>query len=106
MPFVAGAVIWAGYTLSWWAWLALTDRVPPGQPDTFWWPSIRDLIVPGNAIRAVPPRLIRSTAGTLGGVPSSALGVDAQGNPLTGTPGTPGGPPLLLQPQPGKNATA
>lgn len=57
MTFVAGAVIWAGYTLAWWGWLAVTDRVPAGQKDTFWWPSIRDLIVPGRAGSAVPVQL-------------------------------------------------
>jgi hypothetical protein len=58
MTFVAGAVIWAGYTLGWWGWLAVTDRVPAGQPGSFWWPSIRDLVAPGAVGRAVPPRLI------------------------------------------------
>lgn len=57
MTFVAGAVIWSAYTLSWWGWLALTDRVPPGQPNTFWWPSVRDLVSPGRQAFAVPPRL-------------------------------------------------
>jgi hypothetical protein len=102
MTFVAGAIIWGAYTLAWWGWEALTDRVPPGEKDTFWWPSIRDLVSPGRQAAAVPPRLLRSTAGTAGGLPPGAFGVDSQGNPLTGTPGTPGGPPLALQPQPGK----
>lgn len=57
MTFVAGAVIWAGYTLAWWGWEALTNRVPVGQPDTFWWPSIRDLVVPGRASFAVPEQV-------------------------------------------------
>lgn len=48
MTFVAGAVLWSAYTLAWWGWQALTDRVPPGQPDTIHWPSIRDLVAPGR----------------------------------------------------------
>lgn len=101
MTFVAGAVIWSGYTLAWWGWLALTDRVPPGTTGTFWWPSIKDLVVPGNVGRAVPPRLIAGTAGSAT-TSSGAQGVDAAGNPLTGTPGKAGGAPLQTQPQPGK----
>lgn len=57
MTFVAGAVFWAGYTLAWWGWEAVMDRVPPGAPNRFWWPSIRDLVSPGRQAYAVPPRL-------------------------------------------------
>lgn len=57
MTFIAGAIIWAGYTCAWWGWEALTDRVPVGQPDTFWWPSIRDLVVPGRAAFAYPQQV-------------------------------------------------
>lgn len=64
MTFVAGAVFWTGYTLAWWGWLALTDRVPPGEANTFWWPSIRDLVAPGRMNVAVPPRLIRAAGST------------------------------------------
>jgi hypothetical protein len=106
VTFVAGAVIWSGYLLGWWGWCAVTDRVSPGPPDTFWWPSIRDLIVPGRAANAVPPKLLRSTAGTMNNLPSGAFGVDDKGNPLTGIPGKAGGPPLQLAPQPGKYGSA
>lgn len=57
MTFIAGAIVWTGYTLAWWGWEALTDRVPVGQPDTFWWPSIRDLVVPGRAAFAYPQQV-------------------------------------------------
>lgn len=57
MTFVAGAVIWSAYLLGWFGWEALTDRVPPGDPDTFWWPSIRDLVSPGRQAYAVPQKL-------------------------------------------------
>lgn len=100
MTFVAGAVIWTGYTLLWYGWEALTDRVPPGQPDNFWWPSIRDLVVPGRIGQAVPPPLLKSTAGSLPGVPPAAQGVDAQGRPLDP------GKYSEVAPQPGKYGSA
>jgi hypothetical protein len=43
------AVLWGGYTLTWWGWLAMTNRVPKGTPGKIWWPSIQDLISPGKA---------------------------------------------------------
>lgn len=47
---IAGiAVLWAGYTFAWWGWLALTDKVPVGKDNTVWWPSIKDLVIPGNS---------------------------------------------------------
>lgn len=56
MSFVAGAVLWSAYTLAWWGWQALTDRVPPGQPNQIHWPSIRDLVSPGRlAVANRPP---------------------------------------------------
>ena len=48
MPFVAGAVLWAGYTVGFWGWMAMTDRVPQGAPNTFHWPSFLDLVKPGQ----------------------------------------------------------
>lgn len=48
MPFVAGAVLWSAYTLAWFGWQALTDRVPPGEPNHIHWPSIMDLVKPGR----------------------------------------------------------
>lgn len=48
MPFVGGAVIWLGYTIGFWSWMAVTDRVPLGPPDTFHWPSFLDLVRPGK----------------------------------------------------------
>ena len=57
MTLIAGAVIWVGYTIVWWGWEAMTDRVPSGTPGTIWWPSIRDLVVPGRVTRAVPAKL-------------------------------------------------
>lgn len=100
MTFVAGAVIWSGYLLGWWGWLALTDRVQPGQPESFWWPSIKDLVVPGKVNFAVPPRLLKSTAGSLPGLPPAAQGVDAQGRPLDP------GKYSEVTPQPGKYGAA
>lgn len=64
MTLVAGAVFFAGYSLAWWGWLAATDRVNPGAKDTFWWPSIRDLMAPGRQAQAVPPKVTRP-GGTL-----------------------------------------
>lgn len=86
MIFVAGAVIWAGYTLAWWGWEALTDRVPPGAPDTFWWPSIRDLVAPGRQGAAVPPRLLRSPAIAPAPVvsPEAAAGMGVGGVEIAG----------------------
>jgi hypothetical protein len=59
--FVAGVVIWSGFTLGWWGWLAVTNRVPAGEPGTTWWPSIKDLVSPGRTSFAVPPQLQSST---------------------------------------------
>lgn len=60
MSFIAGAVFFAGYSALWWGWLAATDHVNPGPTDTFWWPSIRDLMAPGRMAQAVPPRVTRA----------------------------------------------
>lgn len=43
------AVLWGGYTIAWWGWLAMTDRVQKGTPGKIWWPSIMDLVSPGKA---------------------------------------------------------
>lgn len=56
MTFIAAAVLWGGYTMMWWGWLAVTDHVPPGPPDTFHWPSIIDLVSPGRIGQAIPGR--------------------------------------------------
>lgn len=105
MTFIAGAVLWAAYTAVWWGWEAVTNRVPDGPPDTFHWPSLRDLVSPGRMAAAVPPQMVRPTAGSATTNPGSQ-GVDAKGNPLTGTPGKPGGAPLQTAPQPGKYGSA
>jgi hypothetical protein len=55
VPFVAGAVLWTGYTLLWWGWLAVTDKVPVGPENTFHWPSIRDLVSPGRVPQVAVP---------------------------------------------------
>ncbi len=47
--FIGMGIIWAGYVLTWWGWLAVTDKVPVGKNGTVWWPSIKDLVVPGKA---------------------------------------------------------
>lgn len=64
MTFVGIAVIWGGYTLAWWGWLAMTNRVAPpagatgGDTKATWWPSISDLIVPAKASNVpTTPRL-------------------------------------------------
>lgn len=56
MTLVAAAVIWSGYTLGWFGWLALTDKVPPGPSDSFHWPSIKDLVSPARINVAIPGR--------------------------------------------------
>lgn len=63
MIFIGGAVLWSAYLLAWWGWEAMTDRVPAGQPNTFWWPSIRDLISPGRLAHAVPPKVATGSDG-------------------------------------------
>lgn len=98
MPFVAGAVLWGAYTLGWWGWLALTDRVPPGTPDSFWWPSILDLVRPGSIGKAVPPRLLKATAGTLPGFPVDSSG-NATSNSGQAVPGTSSTSKLYVTPQ-------
>ena len=50
MPFVAGAVLWGGYTVAFWGWMAMTDRVPQGPANTFHWPSFLDLVKPGQIL--------------------------------------------------------
>lgn len=50
MPFVSGAVLWAGYTVGFWGWMAMTDKVPQGPANTFHWPSFLDLVRPGKIL--------------------------------------------------------
>lgn len=80
MTLVAGAVIWSGYVLAWWGWLAVTDRVPPGPSGRIWWPSIRDLVVPGRAGQAVPAQLLKATK-----VDSGVQAGGTAASPLQGT---------------------
>lgn len=100
MTFVAGAVVWAGYTLAWWGWLAVTDRVPAGQPNTLWWPSIRDLVSPGRMAQAVPPRL-----GTGPGLNAQAAAgtLPKPTTPLTGGPLTPSQQAMFPGAKPGQD---
>lgn len=77
--FLGGAVLWAGYTLVWWGWEALTDHIPGGPDNTFHWPSIRDLIVPGRMAFAVPPRVNAPVSGT------QAVAGGTAGQPLAGS---------------------
>lgn len=92
MPFVGGAVLWGAYTLAYWGWLAMTDRVNPGEPDTFWWPSLLDLVRPGSIGKAVPAKLLKSTAGKAS--PNAAYNpggvAGAQANPGQSLPMGPG----------------
>lgn len=60
MPLVAGAVLWAAYTGVWWGWMAMTDRVLPGPQGRIHWPSIMDLVKPGQ-IAMAEQALRRST---------------------------------------------
>ncbi|HEV7535160.1 MAG TPA: hypothetical protein VGP90_05960 [Acidimicrobiia bacterium] len=112
MTFVAGAIIWSGYTLAWWGWQALTDHVPPGDPNRIHWPSIRDLISPGRAAVANRPRAtstgvtirnditVTTPSGTTT-IPSYPVVGGVTSSTQPGIPGKPGGPPLLTQGQPG-----
>ena len=92
MTLIATAVLWAGYTGLWWGWLAVTDHVPDGPPDTVHWPSIRDLIIPGRIAFAIPGRNVNA-AQNVGGptvtipasnvpLPSGTVGGQGTGNIL------------------------
>lgn len=56
MPLVGGALLWGGYTLMWWGWEAMTNRVPEGPDNHFHWPSIKDLVSPGRIADAIPAK--------------------------------------------------
>ncbi|MGH7483984.1 MAG: hypothetical protein ACREMY_00085 [bacterium] len=92
MPLVGGALLWIGYTLGWFGWMAMTDRVPPGPPDHIHWPSIKDLVSPGRIVQAEialgqNPGLNTTLAGAIPKGPTGATvgsGAGDTGNILNG----------------------
>lgn len=77
MPFVAGLVLFSGYTLAWWGWEAMTDHVNPGAKGKIHWPSIKDLLSPGRISQAIPPKATNADTGVQAGGTSAS--------PLAGT---------------------
>lgn len=90
---VAGyALLVIGYAGFWWSYECLTGRVGGTPANNHFLPSFKDLFVPGRI--AAPPLSLLAAA-------QAANDAINAGSLKTGTPGTAGGPPLLLQPQPG-----
>jgi hypothetical protein len=48
MNFLTMGMLLVGYTIAYWGWDAMTDRVNVGNPGEIWWPSIKDLVIPAN----------------------------------------------------------
>lgn len=90
MPFIAGMLLWSGYTIAYWGWMATTDRVPPGPADQFHWPSIKDLVIPGQ-IDAADQAYRKQQVTATGNGSGSAGGASGNGAGSAGTPPQPTG---------------
>ncbi|MGH7484140.1 MAG: hypothetical protein ACREMY_00875, partial [bacterium] len=91
--FIGAVLTWVGYTGVWFGWLCLTNRVPPGAPNSIHWPSIQDLVSPGKMANLDAYAKVNDTSsGPAGTVyPSNFVGPIPSGSARTGAPVYPAG---------------